>query len=58
MDQDNDDTIVHENDYVHPPSDILDIDSLSSEDDTYSGVITDNDSTEEDLHTQSFPRNM
>ena len=50
MDQENNDTIVQYDDYVHPQSDILDIDSLSSEDDTSSGAITDNNATEEDLH--------
>ena len=58
MDKDNDNNIVQDDDSVHPPSDILDIDSLSSEYDTSSGAITDNDATEDDFHTQSVPRNM
>ena len=58
MYQDNDDTIVQDDDYVHPLSEILDIDSLSYEDDTSSGAITNNNSIEEDLHTKSVPRNL
>ena len=58
MDKDNANTIVQDNDYVHPPYDILDIDYLSSVDDTSSGAITDNDATEENLHTKSVPRNL
>ena len=58
MDQDNDDTIVQDDGSVHSPSDILDIDSLSSNDDTYSGEITDNNATEEDPHTKSVPINL
>ena len=58
MDQENNDTIVQDDDYVHPPSEILDIDSLSYEDDTSSGAITNNNSIEEDLHTKSVPRNL
>ena len=45
MDQDNDYTIVQEDDSIHPPSRILDIDSLFSDDDTSSGDITENDAT-------------
>ena len=58
MDQKNDDTIVQDDDSFHPPSEILYIDSLSSDDDTFSGEINDNYATEEDLHTQSVPRNL
>ena len=58
MYQDNEDTIVQDDDSVHPPSKILDIDSLSSDDDTSSGEITDDNATEEDLHTQIVPRNI
>ena len=58
VDQENDNTIFQDDDYVHPPSDILDIDSLSSDDDTSSGAITYNDAKEEDLHTKSVPRNL
>ena len=45
MYQDNEDTIVQDDDSIHPPSKILDIDSLSSDDDTSSGDITENDAT-------------
>ena len=58
MYQDNEDMIVQDDDSVHPPYEILDIDSLSSEDDTSSGKINDGNATEEDLHTQSVPRNI
>ena len=55
MDQDNYDTIFQEDDSFHPPSDILGIDSLSSDNDTSSGAIDYNDATEEDLHTKISP---
>ena len=58
MDQEKDDTIVQDSDSVHPPSDILKFYSLSSDDDTSSGEIADNNATEADLHTQIVPRNM
>ena len=58
MDQYYDDTIFQDDDSVHPPYKILHIDSLSSDDDTYSGAITNNNSTEEYLHTKIIPRNM
>ena len=50
--------IVQDTDSVYLPSDIPNIDSLSSDDDTSSGAITDNDAIEEDLHTKSVPRNL
>ena len=58
MDQDNYNTIVQDDYYFHPSSNILDIDSLSSNNDTSSGAITDNYATEEDLYRKSVPRNL
>ena len=56
VDQDNDNAIVQDDDYIHPPSKILDIDPLSSNYDTSSVEITDNNSTEEDLHKKMSPK--
>ena len=58
VDQDNDNKIVQENNYFRPPSEILDIYSLSSDNDKSSGAITNNNVTEKDLHKKSFPRNL
>ena len=58
MDQDNDYTIVQDNDSIDPSSEILGIDYLSPGNDTYSVEITNNDATEEDLHTKNVPRNQ
>ena len=56
-DQENDDKIVQDKYSVYPPSIILDIDSLSSVNNTSSQAIANKDATEEDLHTKNDTRN-
>ena len=58
MDKFNNNTIFQDNDSVHPTYEILDIDYLYSDNDTSSGAISDNNATEEDLHTKNIPINL
>ena len=58
VDQDDENKISQDNDYILHPSEILEIDSSSSDNNTPSGAFINDDTTEKYLRTQNIPINL